>query len=34
MAYVPRVVGLWKTLSTPGAGPEAQASGRDARPQY
>jgi soluble lytic murein transglycosylase-like protein len=33
MAYVPRVVGLWKTLSMPSAGPEAETSGRDARPR-
>jgi soluble lytic murein transglycosylase-like protein len=30
-AYVPRVVGFWKALSAPGAGPEVVTSGRDAR---
>jgi hypothetical protein len=32
-AYVPRVVGFWKALSVPGAGPEGETSGRNARPR-
>jgi soluble lytic murein transglycosylase-like protein len=32
-AYVPRVLGFWKALSVPGAGPEAETSGRNARPR-
>jgi soluble lytic murein transglycosylase-like protein len=31
--YVPRVVGFWNALRVPGAGPEAEISGRNARPQ-
>jgi len=33
-AYVPRVVGFWKALSVPGAGAEAETSGRNARPRW
>jgi soluble lytic murein transglycosylase-like protein len=32
-AYVPRVVGFWKALSVPGAEPEVETSGRNARPR-
>jgi len=32
-AYVPRVVGFWKALRVPGAGSEAETSGRNARPR-
>lgn len=33
IAYVPRVVGLWKALGVSSPGPEAETPGRDARPR-